>query len=37
MIAIRTLNAEAGLSTLDEARRLVIAEIKQAKHAGRVR
>jgi hypothetical protein len=32
--AIRTFNAEAGLPTLDEARRLVIEEIKQAKRAG---
>lgn len=31
MIAIRTYNVEAGLPTLDEARRLVIAEIKRAK------
>src|SRR5438128_108528 len=29
---IRILNVEAGLPTLDEARRLVIAEIKQAKN-----
>ena len=32
--AIRTFNVEAGLPTLDEARRLVIAEIKRAKGAG---
>jgi hypothetical protein len=31
MSAIRTFNVEAGLPSLDEARRLVIAEIKQAK------
>jgi hypothetical protein len=31
MSAIRTYNVEAGLPTLDEARRLVIGEIKQAK------
>ena len=31
MSAIRTFNVEAGLPTLDEARRLVIEEIKQAK------
>jgi hypothetical protein len=34
MSAIRTFNVEAGLPTLDEARRLVIAEIKQAKRDG---
>ncbi|MGO8925944.1 MAG: hypothetical protein ACLQU3_03475 [Limisphaerales bacterium] len=34
MSAIRTFNVEAGLPTLDEARRLVIEEIKQAKRAG---
>ncbi len=34
MSAIRTYNVEAGLPTLDEARRLVIAEIKQAKREG---
>jgi hypothetical protein len=34
MIAIRTFNIEAGLATLDEAWRLVIAEIKPAKRAG---
>ena len=34
MNAIRTFNVEAGLPTLDEARRLVIEEIKQAKRAG---
>ena len=33
MSAIRTFNVEAGLPTLDEARRLVIEEIKQAKRA----
>jgi hypothetical protein len=31
---MRTFNVEAGLPTLDEARRLVIAEIKQAKRDG---
>jgi hypothetical protein len=31
MSAIRTFNVEAGLPTLDEARRSVIAEIKQAR------
>ncbi len=31
MSAIRTYNVEAGLPTLDEARRLVIEEIKRAK------
>jgi len=34
MSAIRTFNVEAGLPTLDEARRLVIEEIKKAKRAG---
>jgi hypothetical protein len=34
MSAIRTYNVEAGLPVLDEARRLVIGEIKQAKRAG---
>jgi hypothetical protein len=34
MSAIRTYNVEAGLPTLDEARRLVIGEIKQAKREG---
>src|ERR1039457_5754638 len=34
MSAIRTFNVEAGLPTLDEARRLVIEKIKQAKRAG---
>jgi hypothetical protein len=34
MSAIRTINIEAGLPTLDEARRLVIAEIKRAKRDG---
>src|SRR5208283_2771209 len=34
MSAIRTFNVEAGLPTLDDARRLVIAEIKQAKREG---
>jgi hypothetical protein len=34
MSAMRTFNVEAGLPTLDEARRLVIAEIKQAKRDG---
>ena len=34
MSAIRTFNVEAGLPTLDEARRLVIEEIERAKHGG---
>lgn len=34
MNAIRTFNVEAGLPTLDEARRLVIGEIREAKRAG---
>jgi hypothetical protein len=34
MNAIRTFNVEAGLPTLDEARRLVINEIKRAKREG---
>ena len=34
MIAIRTFYVEAGLPTLDEARRLVIEEIKRAKREG---
>ncbi len=34
MSIIRTFNVEAGLPTLDEARRLVIAEIKRAKREG---
>ena len=34
MNAIRTYNVEAGLPTLDEARRLVIEEIKWAKREG---
>lgn len=34
MRAIHNFNVEAGLPTLDDARRLVIAEIKQAKRAG---
>src|SRR5512137_1104143 len=34
MSAIRTFNVEAGLPTLDEARRLVIEEIKLAKRVG---
>ena len=34
MSAIRTYNVEAGLPILDEARRRVIAEIKEAKRAG---
>ncbi len=34
MNAFRTFNVEAGLPTLDEARRLVIEEIKLAKRAG---
>jgi hypothetical protein len=32
--AIRTFNVEAGLPTLDDARRLVIEEIKRAKREG---
>ena len=34
MITIRTFNVEAGLPYLDEARRLVIAEVKVAKRDG---
>jgi hypothetical protein len=34
MSAIRTFNVEAGLPTLDEARRLVIEEIRTAKREG---
>jgi hypothetical protein len=34
MSTIRTYNVEAGLPTLDEARRLVAAEIKRAKREG---
>jgi hypothetical protein len=34
MSAIRTFNVEAGLPVLDEARRLVIEEIKRAKRDG---
>ena len=34
MITILTYNVEAGLPTLDEARRLVIEEIKRAKREG---
>ncbi len=34
MIRIRIFNVEEGLPTLDEARRLVIAELKQAKRSG---
>ena len=34
MSVIRTYNVEAGLPTVDEARRLVIAEIKKAKREG---
>ena len=34
MSAIRTFNVEAGMPTLDEARRLVIEEIKRAKREG---
>jgi hypothetical protein len=34
MSAIRIFNVEAGLPTLDEARRLVIQEIKRAKREG---
>lgn len=32
--AVRTFNVEAGLPTLDEARRLIMAQIKQAKREG---
>src|SRR4249919_2671514 len=34
MAEIQRFNVEAGLPTLDEARRIVIAEIKRARHAG---
>lgn len=34
MSAIRTYNVEAGMPILDEARRLVIAEIRRAKREG---
>jgi hypothetical protein len=34
MSATRTFNVEAGLPTLDEARRLVLEEIKRAKREG---
>jgi hypothetical protein len=34
MSALRTFNVEAGLPSLEEARRLVIEEIKHAKRAG---
>ena len=34
MAAAKTLNIEAGLPTVDEARRLLIAELKQAKQSG---
>ena len=34
MSMLRTYNVESGLPVLDEARRLVIAEIKEAKRAG---
>lgn len=34
MSRLRTFNVEAGLPALDEARRLVIAEIKRAKREG---
>lgn len=34
MSAIRTFNVEAGMPTLDEARRLVASEIKQSKREG---
>lgn len=34
MSTLRTFNVEAGLPVLDEARRLVIGEIKQAKREG---
>lgn len=34
MTAIKTFNIEADLPALDEARRLVISEIKQAKRDG---
>ncbi len=34
MTPVRTVNIEAGLPTLDEARRLVIAEIRKARRDG---
>jgi hypothetical protein len=34
MSAIRTYNVEAGLPALDEARRLVMGEVKRAKREG---
>ena len=34
MIAIKTFNVEAGMPVLDEARRLVIEEIRRAKKEG---
>ncbi len=34
MSQVRTVNIEAGLPSLDEARRLMLAEIRQAKRAG---
>ena len=34
MNQVRTINIAAGLPSLDEARRLVLAEIRQAKRAG---
>jgi hypothetical protein len=34
MSVVRTFNVEAGLPTLEEARRLVLAEIKQARRSG---
>ena len=34
MSALRTFNVEAGMPTLEEARRLVAAEIRQAKREG---
>ena len=34
MSTVRTFNVEAGLPTLDDARRLVVAEIKLAKREG---
>lgn len=34
MAGTKTLNIEAGLPTVDEARRLLIAELKQAKQSG---
>jgi hypothetical protein len=34
MPAFKTLNIEAGLPTVDEARRLLLAELRQAKQSG---